>query len=168
MKHILAALFSFSLPFISIWVARRSTARSSPLVMNLTRPLSGTMIGQVTAGHLTLAGVLAVALFTSGCTTHRPLNEDPSEVRDLGLYEGSVFGSLLVKIAPGGGRFGRRAAGLSYRLTMPAPSFSKFWLELPDAQDFFPEEWELIVSPGEERTFVARSRLDHHRRNGCV
>ncbi len=104
---------------------------------------------QVIEGRRTLAGVLAVALLMSGCTTTHLLNVDPSEVQDLRRDEGIVFGSLRVEIAAEGGRLGRRAAGYSYRLTMPGPR------PLIDF-DVFHEEWELLVSPGEERTFVAR------------
>ncbi len=109
---------------------------------------------QVIEGRRTLAGALAVALLMSGCTISHPLNMDPSQVHDLGLYEGIVFGSLRVDIAfsEGEGRGileGRRAAGFSYHLTMQEP---RPYIDLR----VFPKEWELLVSPGEERTFVAR------------
>ncbi len=117
---------------------------------------------QVIEGRRTLAGVLAVALLMSGCTTSHLLNVDPSQARDLGLFEGIVFGSLLVEIATDGavssngffktiigGPFGSRATKFSYRLTMPGPR--------PDIDlSLSREEWELLVSPGEEYTFVAR------------
>ena len=77
---------------------------------------------QVNEGRRTLAIVLAVALLMCGCTTSHPLNVDPSQVRNLGLDEGIVFGSLLVEIAPEGGRRGARAAGFSYLLAMPGPT----------------------------------------------
>ena len=125
----------------------------------------------VIEGRRTLAGVLAVALLMSGCTTSHPLNVDPSHVRDLGLDEGIVFGSLLVEIAPEDqsmdrcrqisekcesfwqkvldGRPGPPATDFSYRLTMPGPRPE---IDLSLSR----EEWELLVSPGEEHTFVAR------------
>ncbi len=117
---------------------------------------------QVIEGRHTLAGVLAVALLMSGCTTSHPLNVDPSQVRDLGLDEGIVFGSLLLEIATDGaescdfwsrtimgGCRGPPATDFSYRLTMPGPRPEK---DLSLSR----EEWELLVSPGEEHTFVAR------------
>jgi hypothetical protein len=101
---------------------------------------------------------LAIALLMSGCTTTNPLNVDPSQVHDLGPDEGIVFGSLLVEIAPEGVRFGRRAAGSDYRLTI-SPARGSLEALTPSAvfrEEFFDEEWELLMSPGEERTFVAR------------
>ncbi len=113
-----------------------------------------------------------------GCTTSHPLHVDPSQIHDLGPDEGIVFGSLLVEIAPvgdqhgdkhggchgGGGRTsvnclegdhpGPRAACFSYRLTMPGPRPE---IDLSLSR----EEWELLVSPGEERTFVARLPSGH-------
>ncbi len=102
--------------------------------------------------------VFAIALLMSGCTTTHPLNVDPSQVHDLGPDEGIVFGSLLVEIAPEGGRFGRRAAGSDYRLTI-SPARGSLEALTPSAvfrEEFFDDEWELLVAPGEERTFVAR------------
>jgi hypothetical protein len=116
---------------------------------------------QVIEGRRTLAGVLAVALLMCGCTTSHPLNADPSQVRDLGRDEGIVFGSLLVEIATDveksesfwqkvlDGRPGPQATDFSYRLTMPGPRPE---IDLSLSR----EEWELLVSPGEEHTFVAR------------
>ncbi len=112
---------------------------------------------QVIEGLRTLA-VLAVALLMCGCTTSHPLNVDPSQLHDLGPDEGIVFGSLLVEIAPEGGRFGRRAAGSDYRLTI-SPARGSVLLT-PSAiireELRVDQQWELLVSPGEERTFVAR------------
>ena len=116
---------------------------------------------QVIEGLRTLA-VLAIALLMSACTTTHPLNVDSSQVHDLGPDEGIVFGSLRVEIAQEGGGFGRRAAGFSYRLTISGPEPWKSEIPTPSGivrevlQNTFTEEWDLLVSPGEDRTFVAR------------
>ena len=114
----------------------------------------------------TLAGVLAVVLLMSGCTTSRPLIVDPSQAHDFGPNEGIVFGSVRVEIALGGGRLGRRAAGFNYGLTgcvdtWPRPLSIEWLLSTP-----CDEKWELAVSPGEERTFVVRLPTGYHRVDG--
>ena len=102
--------------------------------------------------------ILAITLLLSGCITAHPLNVDPSQVYDLGPDEGIVFGSVRVEIAKEGGGFGRRAARSDYRLTI-SPARGSVALT-PSAiireELRVDEQWELLVSPGEERTFVAR------------
>ncbi len=110
----------------------------------------------------TLAGVLAVALLMSGCTTSHPLIVDPSQAHDLGYDEGIVFGSVRVEIALGGERLGRRAAGFNYGLTGCTHTVDVLSIEWLLSAEPCAEKWELAVSPGEERTFVVRLPTGSH------
>ena len=117
---------------------------------------------RVSEGMRTRAGVRAVALLMCGCATSRSLIADPSQTHDLGPGESIVFGSVRVEIAPGGKRFGQRAAGFKYGLTGCAdtsvrPESIKGLLGWSCV-----EPWELAVSPGEERTFVVRLATGYH------
>ncbi len=113
---------------------------------------------QVIEGRRTLVGVLCVALLMCGCATPYPLIVDPSQApRYLGLDEGIVFGSVRVEITPGGERLAGFKYGLIGCVRKPVDGFIS--LVMSSACD---EKWELVVSPGEERTFVVRLPTGNH------
>lgn len=93
--------------------------------------------------------VSCLLLVSTACTTTHELHGPPAEIEAVADGEGIVFGSLLVELEPERGVLGRDAERFDYCLTLPGPR-----PEMDMA--LFHEEWELRVSPGEERAFVGR------------
>jgi hypothetical protein len=94
---------------------------------------------------------LTASLALGACTSMHSLHVDPSGLTDLGADEGIVFGSVRVEVTDkeSGGLFGRTAEDFRYRITMLGPKEER-------ERSFFTDQWQVFVSPGEERIFVAR------------